>query len=90
MVKVKRISCFCTDSNSKSESKKESKSAEKSDEKMEVKNGEPDTSEESTREGEPEKIDERRPSVSAPDTGDPIRLKCRELLCNALKSEGEY
>ena len=54
---------------------------------MDTKNGEPDSNGES-KEGEPAKTEERRSSQAAPDTSDPIRLKCRELLSNALKSDG--
>ena len=55
---------------------------------MDDKNGEQDSNGE-TKEGEPAKAEERRQSVSAPDTSDPVRLKCRELLSNALKTDGK-
>lgn len=74
------------DSNSKSDSKKEPKNNERTEEKMDDKNGEQDSNGE-TKEGEPAKAEERRQSVTAPDTSDPVRLKCRELLSNALKTD---
>lgn len=54
---------------------------------MDDKNGSPENDD--AKDGEPGKADQRRPSAAAPDTSDPIRLKCRELLCNALKTEGK-
>lgn len=75
------------DSNSKSESKKESRSNGRTEEKMDDKNGEQENEEGS--QAEPEKTEKRRTSMSAPETSDPIRLKCRELLTNALKAGDE-
>ena len=69
---------YCSvDNNSKSDKKEKSSSSSK--------NGESMDSEESEKKGD--EI-ERRQSVSASDTSDPVRLKCRDLLCNALKTEG--
>ena len=50
---------------------------------MDDRNGEQETEE---SQADPEKTEKRRTSMSAPDTSDPIRLKCRELLTNALKA----
>jgi len=50
------------------------------------KNGETmDTAEEEKSASE---TSSRRSSTSAPDTSDPVRLKCRELLSAALKVDG--
>ena len=82
-----RLHFYLSDSNSKSESKKESKTNGRTEEKMDDKNVEPENGE--VKEGEPEKTETRRTSLSAPETNDPIRLKCRELLSNALKTDGK-
>ena len=41
-----------------------------------------------------EKQEEKEPStpvdITAPSTNDPVRLKCRELLANALKVECKF
>lgn len=65
------------DNNSKSDKKEKSSS----------KNGESMDAEDS------EKKDDdsgRRQSVSASDTNDPVRLKCREMLCSALKTDDAH
>ena len=54
---------------------------------MDDKNGEQENEE--GNQAEPEKTEKRRTSMSAPETSDPIRLKCRELLTNALKPGGK-
>ncbi|XP_060605935.1 transcription elongation factor A protein 1-like isoform X2 [Ruditapes philippinarum] len=63
------------DNNSKSDKKEKSSSSSK--------NGESMDSEESEKKGDEQ---ERRQSVSASNTHDPVRLKCRDLLCAALKT----
>lgn len=63
------------DNNSKSDKKEKSSSSSK--------NGESMDSEELEKKGDEQ---ERRQSVSASNTHDPVRLKCRDLLCAALKT----
>lgn len=65
------------DSNAKSDKK----------DKSSAKNGESMDSEDSEKKTED---GGRRASVSATDTGDPVRLKCREMLCSALKTDDAH
>ena len=66
-------------------SKVEKKEKEKDKEKEKPKNGETMETEEQGK-GDAD----RRRSTSATDTNDPIRIKCRELIANALRTGGMY
>lgn len=71
------LNCYIfLDNNSKPEKKEKSSS----------KNGESPENDD----GEKKPEMSRRESTSAPETSDPVRIKCRELLCSALKTDGEY
>lgn len=75
------------DSNSKTASKKETKHSEKNEKKWVEKNRPPDSSSSEENSEDERRVESHLTGVTH-DTKDPVRLKCRELLCNAIKPDG--
>lgn len=82
---IKSWKKLVSDSSSSTEPKGDSKRSERRDKKAVEKKRKPDTS---SDEDSGEKEIESHLAIFASDTKDPVRLKCRELLCNALKPDG--